>query len=96
MQSTEDGYGDDLARVAAPLAWSRKRDPLTQSLVRPHRAVIANILREHGLQVPHTQDDDVVEGLSPYTSEKPLACCIHQRRLDRCANDPSACSLGRV
>ena len=93
VQPSENRDGDDLARIGADPLRRRGRDTLTQSLVRPHRPVIANVLREHGLQVTLTQNDDVIEGLSAYTSKKALARRIHERRLDGRANDANASPL---
>ena len=80
MRPAKNRHSDDLARIAAGLPWCRNRDALSQLLVWPHGVEIPGVLAEHALHVPLTEDDDVIEGFTAYTSKKTFAHGVHDRR----------------
>ena len=87
MEATE--YGDC---VDAPLCrerpWNRLLVP--EGLVRTRFVVVADVLGDHAPEVILTEDEDVVEHLSPECADEALSKGIHVRRAYRRAHDAHA------
>ena len=81
VQPTKDRKGADGRILGVLLPLGRNRDPLTDPLVRALPVEIAKrIGAEDMLEMAASENDDVVETLSPGTPEKPLAPGIHEGR----------------
>ena len=68
-------------------------DALGDALVRPGRVVMRLVFGQDGAQMRLTEDQHTVEELPAQGTDKPLAGCIHPRRLDGGAQDPGAGGL---
>src|SRR2546421_10233224 len=84
MEATE--YGDC---VDAPLCRERSWNRLlvTEGLVRTRFVVVADVLGDDAPEVILTEDDDVVEHLSPECADEALSKGIHVRRAYLRAHD---------
>jgi hypothetical protein len=74
VQPGQDCEGPDCGTFGKLLDRGRNRDSLTDPLVRTERVEIAKaVLVEHLQKVASSEDDDVVETVSPYTAEEAFA-----------------------
>jgi hypothetical protein len=88
MQTTQYGARDDLyaPRWLSPLQ-GLARDSLPNSLVRSRMVEVPLILSHHPVQVPLTQDQEMVEAFSPHAAQEPLTDRVCPRRSIRRSQD---------
>src|SRR5258708_16513865 len=87
MKPTENG---DCVNAAARLERPWNRLLLPEGLVRTRFVVEADVLGNDAPQVILTEDEDVVEHLSPECADEALSKGIHVRRAYRRAHDAHA------
>src|SRR6267378_3911582 len=87
MEPTEHGDSMD---AAVRLEWTWNRLLVPEGLLRTRFVVVADVLGDDAPEVILTEDEDVVEHLSPERSDEALSKGIHVRRAYRRAHDAHA------
>src|SRR5882672_1250205 len=87
MEPTEHG---DCVDAAIRLEWTWNRLLVPEGLVRTRFVVVADVLGDDAPEVILTEDEDVVEHLSPECADEALSKGIHVRRAYRRAHDAHA------
>src|SRR2546426_7721112 len=87
MEPTEHG---DCVDAAIRLEWTWNRLLVPEGLVRTRFVVVADVLGDDAPEVILTEDEDVVEQLSPECADEALSKGIHVRRAYRRAHDAHA------
>ena len=83
MEPTEHG---DCMDAAVRLEWTWNRLLVPEGLVRTRFVVVADLLGDHAPEVIVTEDEQVVEHLSPERADEALSKGIHVRaRVSPCA-----------
>src|SRR5882762_140914 len=87
MEPTEHG---DCVDAAIRLEWTWNRLLVPEGLVRTRFVVVADVLGDDAPEVILTEDEDVVEHLSPECADEGLSKGIHVRRTYRRSHDAHA------